>query len=60
MSLLEIAGQLYETYCAAVGGKAYNGDPLPSWNAFLADASKKKQSDAWIEVARAAAELKET
>jgi len=30
-SLSEIAGQLYDRYCVAVGGKAFNGDPLPSW-----------------------------
>lgn len=47
-----VASKLYETYCKAVGGKAFNGDPLPSWREFAADESKKKQVDAWIEVAR--------
>lgn len=26
-----IAGLLYEHYCDAVGGVAFNGDPLPNW-----------------------------
>lgn len=47
-----VASKLYETYCSAVGGKAFNGDPLPSWREFSVDESKKKQVDAWIEVAR--------
>lgn len=49
----QIAGELYETYCAAVGGKAFNGDALPNWDTFLEDPTKKKQSDAWIAVALA-------
>ena len=49
----QIAGELYEAYCVAVGGKAFNGDPLPNWEAFLADPAKKKQSDAWIAVTMA-------
>ena len=50
----ELAGKLYTTYCAAVGGKAFNGDPLPPWSEFRADEKKTKQSEAWIETARAA------
>ena len=46
-----LAGQLYTTYCAAVGGKAFNNDPLPSWDEFSKDPNKKKQSDAWISTA---------
>jgi hypothetical protein len=53
----EIAGQLYDHYCAAVGGKAFNGDPLPDWNTFRSDKNKTKQSDAWVEVARKAIEI---
>lgn len=51
-----LAGQLYEAYCEAVGGKAFNGDPLPKWEQFRADPSKKKQSDAWVKVAETASE----
>lgn len=48
------AGELYTTYCRAVGGKAFNGDPLPDWKTFRADPTKQKQSDAWLETARVA------
>jgi hypothetical protein len=47
----QIAGELYEEYCKHVGGKAFNGDTLPSWKTFRADPSKQKQSDAWVAVA---------
>jgi hypothetical protein len=50
----ELAGLLYDTYCAEVGGIAFNGDPLPKWAEFRADPSKQKQSDAWVAVASAA------
>lgn len=45
-----IAKRLYETYCKAVGGKAFNGDPLPDAETFFNDPTKKKQADAWLEV----------
>lgn len=50
----KIAGALYDKYCEAVGGVAFNGDPLPSWEDFKNDTKKKKQADAWREVAREA------
>jgi len=50
----ELAGLLYKTYCNSVGGKAFNGDPLPDWDAFRSDAKKKVQSDAWCAVATVA------
>lgn len=53
----QIAGELYESYCRAVGGKAFNGDPLPDWTTFRSDPSKQKQSDAWVETARRAMQL---
>lgn len=46
-----LAKDLYETYCAAVGGVAFNGDPLPSWEIFSADPTKTKQCEAWRAVA---------
>jgi hypothetical protein len=52
----KIAGLLYERYCIAVGGKNFRGDPLPSWSEFYSDPTKKTQSEAWVEVARAAFE----
>jgi hypothetical protein len=51
ININELAGQLYTTYCNAVGGKAFNGDDLPSWEDFSKDPAKKKQSDAWISTA---------
>lgn len=50
----EIAGILYESYCAAVGGVAFNGDKLPSWDEFSIDPAKQKQSDAWRATAKTA------
>ena len=47
------AGIMYEAYCVAVGGKAFNGDPLPDWQKFRSDATKEKQSSAWIAAAQA-------
>lgn len=47
----DIAKDLYTTYCEAVGGVAFNNDPLPTWEEFRADTSKQKQSDAWVQVA---------
>lgn len=49
--MIELVQQLYETYCAAVGGKAFNGDPLPSWHDFKADPKKQVQVAAWRAVA---------
>ena len=47
----KLAGDLYETYCTAVGGVAFNGDKLPSWHDFSGDFSKTKQATAWMTVA---------
>ena len=53
----ELAEHLYQTYCHNVGGKAFNGDPLPSWKEFQADPKKRIQSEAWIATAVRAIEL---
>lgn len=53
---LPLAGVLYERYSVAVGGKAFNGDPLPTWDVFKADPAKQLQADAWGAVASAAQE----
>lgn len=45
------ADLLYSVYCEAVGGVAFNGDPLPGWADFAADPNKQKQADAWRSVA---------
>ncbi len=46
-----LAGRLYNTYCVAVGGKAFNGDPLPLWKDFSDDAKKAVQANGWRAVA---------
>lgn len=50
----KVAQALYDCYCEAVGGKAFNGDPLPKWTEFESDAAKQKQVNAWRAVARCA------
>lgn len=50
----ELAGLIYSIYCEEVGGKAFNGDPLPDWKTFSADPAKEKQSKAWIKAAAVA------
>jgi len=53
----EHANLLYSVYCEAVGGVAFNGDPLPSWEDFAADPKKQLQADAWRSVAKQSREL---
>jgi hypothetical protein len=50
MTPTEHAEMAYNIYCKAVGGRAFNGDPLPTWKEFSEDETKKKQSNAWIRV----------
>lgn len=54
MNIEQLAEYLYHDYCAAVGGKAFNGDPLPTWADFRSDPKKRLQSNAWIVVAESA------
>lgn len=46
-----IAKELYDAYGEGVGGVAFNGDPLPSWEVFIADTAKTKQAQAWLKAA---------
>lgn len=46
------AGRLYKKYSEVVGGKAFNGDPLPDWKEFSADPAKQKQVAGWIAAAK--------
>ncbi len=43
--------ELYDVYTAAVGGKAWDGRPLPSGTEFMHDPAKQKQANAWRAVA---------
>ncbi len=52
-----LAAELYDTYCVAVGGKAFNGDKLPLWSEFSTDPNKTLQADAWRVVALTALRL---
>jgi len=52
--LLSITERAYTAYCEAVGGKAFNGDPLPSWKEFAADPAKQLQANAWVQALAAA------
>ena len=37
----------YDAYCASVGGKAFNGDPLPHSSVFFNDPGKAQQAKGW-------------
>jgi len=50
----ELAYKMYDNYCEVVGGKAFNGDPLPKSDEFFNDPNKTKQSNAWIVAAQTA------
>lgn len=50
----ELAIKLYDVYTAAVGGKSWNGQPLPSGAEFFADPTKATQQAGWLAVAKAA------
>jgi hypothetical protein len=47
VNLEELTQIVYESYCNSVGGKAFNGDPLPSWKELAADPAKFKQAQFW-------------
>jgi len=47
----DLAEMLYEAYCQAVGGVAYDGKPLPKWAEFVLDPAKQKQAQGWLKVA---------
>ena len=52
--IIKLADHFYSAYCSAVGGKAFNGEPLPDWESFAADPAKTKQREAWLATANAA------
>jgi hypothetical protein len=57
LKLETVAMELYDSYCEAVGGVAFNGDKLPGSIEFFADQGKEKQANAWRAAALKAAEL---
>lgn len=48
-----LAGFLYEVYCDAVGGKAWDGTTLPTWHEFKSNMNKQSQVKGWLAVAEA-------
>lgn len=50
----KLAGEMYDAYCDAVGGLAFNGYPLPAWSEFGSDPSKQKQANGWRVAAKIA------
>lgn len=54
MTTLNLAKQMYDSYCEAVGGKAHNGEPLPKSEEFFVDETKKVQADGWLAAAKKA------
>jgi hypothetical protein len=52
-----LAEVLYEHYCHAVGGFAFNGDQLPGWKEFSSHPDKQKQANAWLATADKAIEI---
>lgn len=43
----QLARKTYDKYCRAVGGRAFNGDTLPTAEQFFTDPTEQKQADAW-------------
>jgi hypothetical protein len=50
----QLAHAMYDDYCEAIGGKAFNGDLLPKSEEFFADETKQKQANAWRVAAKTA------
>lgn len=50
----KLAMKMYDDYCEAVGGKAFNGDDLPKSEEFFKDPTKQKQALAWVKAAETA------
>jgi hypothetical protein len=55
----EVGRVAWDTYSKAVGGKAYNGDLLPTWDAMCKDEKKENLVVAWKRAGRAVATLVE-
>jgi hypothetical protein len=51
----EVGRIAWDTYSKAVGGKAFNGDPLPTWDVMCKDEKKENLVVAWKRAARAVA-----
>ena len=56
-AILLLAMAMYDTYCHSVGGKAFNGDPLPKPEEFFNDETKAKQAGGWLAAAEVAKKM---
>lgn len=56
-TMKKLAMAMYDEYCAEVGGKAYDGRPLPTAKEFFNDETKQKQAMGWFAAASKAIEL---
>ena len=45
--MTDFGEKAYIAYCVAVGGKAWNGDPLPTWEVMTEDSAKQHLVSAW-------------
>lgn len=43
-----LTGMMFDYYREEVGGKTFDGLPLPTWKEFRENPEKKLQSDAWV------------
>lgn len=53
----KVARAMYDVYCGAVGGKAWNGQALPGSAEFFEDAAKQVQADGWRKAAATAEQM---
>ena len=56
-TMKRVAMAMYDEYCRKVGGKAYDGRPLPTSKEFFEDESKVKQQRGWFAAASKAIEI---
>lgn len=50
-----LAKVAWDAYKRTVGGVTFNGDPMPEWDAMIADGTKQKIVAGWREAARGVA-----
>ena len=56
-TMQKLAHAMYDVYRVQVGGKAYDGRPLPTASEFFADETKQKQAMGWFAAASKAIEM---
>lgn len=56
-TMKRVAMAMYDAYCEEVGGKAWDGRPLPTSKEFFNDETKQKQAMGWFAAASKAIEM---